>query len=104
MGSDAKKGYNAEGRTDLLHMNPFKLTIVGLDDTALSEEELTDLAAMRVLADPDRVALGYDEAMVESIIALGIIQPIQIRKNGNRPGRNAQRGGRRRPRAGDGLP
>lgn len=67
MGSDAKKGYGAVGRGELLWFEPEALVLV--------EDEKHDLY------DP-RVHFPVDEAMVRNIMVHGVIEPILIRKNG----------------------
>ncbi len=69
MGSDAKKGYNAQGRAELLMFQPEDLTVV--DDPA---HPLYD----------DRVHLPLDEALVLNIMANGVLEPVLVRKNGER--------------------
>lgn len=67
MGSDAIKNYGAAGRTDLLVFEPEKLVLVTDTTHPLYDK---------------RVHLPVDEAMVVSIMEQGVIEPIQVRRNG----------------------
>lgn len=71
MGSEAIKNYGAAGRFDGLWFDPDKLHIETDDSYELYDE---------------RVKLKLDEAMVENIMAFGVLQPITI----NRVGRNGE--------------
>ncbi len=66
--------YGAMGRGTLFFFDPFKLTVVGLDKPD----------GDNVLADPDRVGLGWDEGMVQSLLDVGMVSPVSFRKNGTR--------------------
>ena len=75
MGSDAKKAYGCSGRGEKLVFNygDKSLVIIGLD--------VEDPG--NVLNDPDRVAEGFDEGMVQDIVARSPdLTPILVRKNG----------------------
>lgn len=72
MGSDVKKAYGAAGRDELLWFHAESLVVV--------EDE------SHPLYDP-RVRLPLDEAMVLSIMAGGIFEPIVVRKNGELKGK-----------------
>lgn len=68
--------YGATDRREtVFYFKPQDIVIVGLD--------VPD--GDSVLSDPDRVAMGFDEGMVQSIMAQGINTPVTIRKNGNKP-------------------
>lgn len=67
MGSDAKKAYGAVARFDGLLFDPETLVIE--EDKAYE------------LYDP-RIHLKLDEAMVENIMAFGVLQPITVKKVG----------------------
>lgn len=67
MGSDALKNYNAAGRTDLLQFDPDTLVLVEDPKHPLYDK---------------RVHLPIDEPMVLSIMEQGVLEPIQVRKNG----------------------
>ncbi len=62
----------AERRGDVLHFNPFKVVIVGLD---VEDPE-------NVLDDPDRVAESFDEVTVQDVMARGVDTAIKVRRNG----------------------
>jgi len=72
MGSDVKKAYGAAGRDELLRFYAESLVLI--------EDET------HPLYDP-RVHLPLDEAMVLSIMAGGIYEPIVVRKNGEHKGK-----------------
>lgn len=67
MGSDTKRAYGATGRDDLLFFDPEDLIIVTDKDHPLYDE---------------RVDLPVDERLVTSIMMMGVIEPVVIRKNG----------------------
>lgn len=72
MGSDAKSGYGAVGRGDLLWFEPEALVLVEDENHLLYDE---------------RVHFPIDDAMVRNIMVHGIIEPIVIRKNGEVKGK-----------------
>lgn len=71
MGSDAKKGYGAVGRGELLWFEPEFLVLVDDENHPLYDE---------------RVHFPVDEAMVRNIMVNGVIEPVLIRKNGESKG------------------
>lgn len=64
------KNYGAESKSDLLRMDPDKLTIVTERGHELYDE---------------RVDLPIDEEKVASVLAVGVVEPIIIRENGRHP-------------------
>jgi len=69
MGSDSKKAYNALGRDELLLFDPESLVIV--------TDPLHPLFDERALLQPE-------ERLILSIMEVGVIEPIVVRKNGER--------------------
>lgn len=70
MAKNSIDSYQAEGKTNLLLIDPDNVTIVGLDCPADVCPEL---------ADPDRID-GVAPEMVDSIVRYGVVNAIQIRK------------------------
>lgn len=68
MAKNSIDAYGAAGKTNLLLMDPDKLTIVE-DDTGSA------------LYDPDRANLPVDEALVLNIMTFGVIEPVVIWKD-----------------------
>ncbi len=68
MAKNSIDAYGAAGKTNLLFIDPEKLTIVENDPG-------------HALYDPDRTNLPVDEALVLNIMAEGVIEPAIIRKN-----------------------
>ncbi len=73
MGSNTVKAYGAQGHDDLLWFAPEALTVVGYS----ADHPLVD----------SRVALNVHEPTVLSMMKLGVLTPITIRKNGERDGK-----------------
>jgi ParB family chromosome partitioning protein len=69
MGSDSKKAYNALGRDELLLFDPETLVIVTDPKHPLFDE---------------RALLQPEERLILSIMDVGVIEPIVVRKNGER--------------------
>lgn len=69
MGSDAKKSLGAEGRGDLLFFDPDTLVLVEDPSHPLYDE---------------RVHLPVPEWLIESVMEVGVLEPIGVRKNGVR--------------------
>lgn len=69
--TDQKQSYKAEGKWTGVHIHPDNLVIVGID---------CDEAARPELADPERIRLPIDPALVASIARHGVRQPISIKK------------------------
>ncbi len=69
MGSDSKKAYNALGRDELLLFDPETLVIVIDPQHPLFDE---------------RALLQPEERLIQSIMTVGVIEPIVVRKNGER--------------------
>lgn len=61
-------------RKDMYRINPDDLVIIGID---------TDDGSEHPLHDP-RIALPLDEAMTKNIAALGVIEPVVVKKDGDR--------------------
>lgn len=61
-------------RANMFMFDPANLTIVGLDTTDGPEHPLYD----------ERINLPLDEAMVKNVMALGILEPVGVRKNGDK--------------------
>lgn len=72
MGSDKAKAAGAEGRADVFSYDPDKLVTSG--------------DKSHPLYDPDRAKMPINEAMVLNIMAHGVIQPINVKKNGEKNG------------------
>jgi len=71
MGSDSKKSTGADGRSDLLMFDPEKLIIVH-DPTHPLYDERHDMA--------------LDMNMVRNVMVHGILEPVIVRKNGEKKG------------------
>jgi ParB family transcriptional regulator, chromosome partitioning protein len=66
MARNSRQAYGATGETKVLHLEPERLTLVKQREHVLYDK---------------RVELPVDEALVESIMAVGILQPIGIHKD-----------------------
>jgi ParB family chromosome partitioning protein len=69
MGSNSKKAYGAARRDDVLWFHPEDLVVVTDKSHPLYDS---------------RAELPLDEAMVKSIMADGVLEPVLVRKNGQR--------------------
>lgn len=67
MGSESKKAFGAVGRDELLLFNPNDLVIVSDKDHPLYDE---------------RAFMQPEERLIESIMKVGVLEPIIVRKNG----------------------
>lgn len=69
MGSDSKKLYGAAGRADLLYFDPEDLMVVTDTSHPLWDE---------------RVTMPVEERLVASIMKVGVLEPVIVRRNGAR--------------------
>ena len=75
MGSEIVESWGAERRDDFLWFNPDNIVVVGVDTDGKGN----------ALHEPDRAKMKLDEGMVLNILKNGVLQPITVRKNGNKP-------------------
>jgi ParB family chromosome partitioning protein len=65
--SDLQKTWGASGKGQLLHFDPNKLVIVEDENNPLFDE---------------RVEMEIDKKKVDNVLAIGILEPVLVRKNG----------------------